>query len=337
MKSVFCLFLLFSMSVLGESSVEQKPLADTEPLAVKAPLVNNNPVSVTDSLGRIVSLPKPAARVIALAPHIVENVYSAGAGEQLVGVVSYSDYPAAATDIPIVGGYKSFSLETILTLQPDLVLMWASGNGMKVVDQLLNLGIAVYIDELAELNDVAQSVRDIGVLTGHSAHADKNAHEYISSLDNLRARYAGKPPVTMFYQVWNEPLQTLNGEHIINDVIELCGGQNIFFDAEVLAPKVGLESIIHLDPEAIVASGMGEARPEWLDDWQRWPRLQAVRNDNLYFVAPDTFQRHTFRILLGARTLCTQLDQVRDKRLSQSRSSAPSIHDNATNSDDSKR
>ncbi|MEM8500336.1 MAG: cobalamin-binding protein [Pseudomonadota bacterium] len=268
-------------------------------------------VEVTDFLGRKVVLIEPAKRVIALAPHIVENVYSAGAGDQLVGVVSYSNYPDAAQSIPIVGGYKSFSLEAILTLKPDLILMWASGNGMKALSQLEALDLAVYVDELHKLEQIATSIRDIGLLTGHHAEADANAAKFLEGLAQLRVRYDNSSSVSMFYQVWNEPLQTLNGEHIINDVIELCGGRNIFADAVVLAPKISLESVIVGNPDAIVASGMGEARPEWLDEWHSWPALSAVKNDHLFFVPPDILQRHTPRILLGARQLCGQLEQVR--------------------------
>lgn len=271
-------------------------------------------VEVIDFLGRKVSLDKPAQRVIALAPHIVENVYSAGAGDQLIGVVSYSNFPEAAQSLPIVGGYKSFSLETILALKPDLVLMWASGNGMKALAQLESLNLPVYVDELSELEQIAKTIRDIGVLTGHADEANQTASTFIEELEQLRKQYANAQPVSTFYQVWNEPLQTLNGEHIINDAIELCGGSNLFANEIVLAPKVSLEAIIVGDPEAIVASGMGTARPEWLDEWLSWPNLKAVRNKHLFFIPPDVFQRHTARILLGTQQLCRQLQTVRDAK-----------------------
>ena len=292
-------------------------------------------VEVRDSLGRRVTLPKPAARVVALAPHIVENVFSAGAGDHLVGVVSYSNYPAAANKIPIVGGYKSFSVEAIVAMKPDLVLMWGSGNGMKALNQITMLDIPVYVDELEELEEVAKSVRDIGILTGNAQRAERHSTDYLHILEKLRNEYSQKTPVTLFYQVWNEPLQTLNGQHIINDVIELCGGENVFSDAKVLAPKVGLESIIMRDPEAIVASGMGEARPEWLDDWQKWPSLAAVQNDNLFFIPPDILQRHTFRILSGAEMLCLQLDSVRDQRQKSTKGASPFMREAMMARDDS--
>lgn len=272
------------------------------------------PVVVQDFLGREVRLATPAKRIVALAPHIVENVYSAGAGEQLVGVVAYSNYPEQALALPQVGGYRSFSLEALLALEPDLVLMWASGNGAATLSQIEALGLPVYVDELSKLEDIAKSLVDIGRLSGHADTATAEANAFLQRLARLSSQYRQQQPVSMLYQVWNEPLQTLNGDHIINDVIELCGGRNVFADALALAPKIGLESVFERDPQAIVASGMDEARPEWLDEWLQWPRLQAVSGNNLYFVPPDLLQRHTVRLLDGAEILCQSLAQARAKQ-----------------------
>lgn len=286
-------------------------------LLIVAGAVWSKPVTVTDFWGREVSLAQPAQRIIALAPHIVENVFTAGAGEQLIGVVAYSDYPEAALVTPKVGGYRSFSVEKILSMQPDLVIAWASGNGSAVVSQLEGLGLPVYVDELSNLTDIAEAVRDIGVLTGNELPANKAANQFLARLGSLEHQYRQQSPVQVLYQVWNEPLQTLNGEHIISDVIELCGGRNVFADATALAPKIGLESVFKRNPEAIVASGMGEARPEWLDEWLQWPGLKAVKGNNLYFVPPDLLQRHTVRLLDGAEILCKSLATARAKRANE--------------------
>ncbi|MFK7730877.1 MAG: cobalamin-binding protein [Pseudomonadales bacterium] len=280
--------------------------------ASSAGVVLANPIEVTDFLGRNLQLQAPAERVIALAPHIVENVYSAGAGDKLVGVVSYSNFPKEAQSIPIVGGYKSYSVETIIALKPDLILMWASGNGDKALQQLSALGFTVYVDELSSLDDIAKFVQHIGQMTGTEDTANESVNEYVQELTSLRDEHSQSAAVSVFYQVWNEPLQTINGKHIINDVIGLCGGKNIFSDAAVLAPKISLESVIVADPQVIVASGMDEARPEWLDDWRKWPQLQAVKREHVYFIPPDLLQRHTFRLLQGAQQLCSQLTEVRE-------------------------
>ena len=268
-------------------------------------------ITVQDFAGREVTLAQPARRIVALAPHIVENLYSAGAGDRLVGVVSYSNYPAQAVEIPRVGSAAAFSMEQIVALQPDLVVMWGSGNGMQTLTQLRELGIPVYVSELRRLSDVPGSIRRLGQLTGTTAVSEPEAQRIEGEFNALQNRYIGRKQLGVFYQIWNEPLQTVNGEHLISEVIALCGGRNIFSDASSLAPRISIESVLLRDPDAIVASGMGEARPEWLDQWRSYPSLWAVRNNALFFINPDHVQRPTARVLLGAGRLCQQLDSLR--------------------------
>ncbi|WP_111640954.1 cobalamin-binding protein [Marinimicrobium alkaliphilum] len=271
------------------------------------------PIEVTDELGRSVTLSRPAQRIVALAPHIVENVYSAGAGDRLVGAVSYSNYPPEAEQLPRVGSYKAASVEQILALQPDLVMMWESGSSRDTLRQLERMGIAVYVGEPNELEDVAEAIRHIGVLAGTETVAEQSAERYLERLAQLRATYSEAESVSVFYQVWNQPLQTLSGQHLISDVIRLCGGRNIYADAASIAPVVNMESLLDRNPAVIVASGMGEERPQWLDEWRDWPGLTAVRHDNLFFVPPDLIQRHTARILDGAALFCEHIDTARQR------------------------
>jgi len=267
--------------------------------------------SVEDFAGRTVTLKKPAQRIVALSPHIVENVFSAGAGEKLIGAVSYSNFPPEASDIPQVGSYNAFSLEHIVALKPDLVIMWGSGNGMATLQKFEALNIPVYVSELRALDDVPESIRRIGALAGTTAVSELEAQRIESAIADMRNRYGKSRNLNVFYQIWNEPLQTINGEHLISQVIQLCGGKNVFTDAVSLAPQISLESIFLRNPDAIVASGMGAARPEWLDVWRKYPSLSAVKSNALFFVDPNHIQRPTARILLGAQSLCSQLDQLR--------------------------
>jgi iron complex transport system substrate-binding protein len=268
-------------------------------------------MTVQDFAGREVTLEQPARRIVALAPDIVENLYSAGAGDRLVGAVSYSNYPQQANEIPEVGSYNAFSLEKILALHPDLVVMWGSGNGMQTLSKLEGLGIPVYVSELRKLSNVSESIRRLGKLAGTANIAEAEANRIERELESLRTRYGARRSLGVFYQIWNDPLQTVNGEHLISEVISLCGGVNVFSDASALAPRISVESVLLRNPDAIVASGMGEARPEWLDQWQAYPSLKAVAGDALFFINPDHLQRPTARIVLGAQRLCQQLDQIR--------------------------
>lgn len=268
------------------------------------------PVEVIDDVGRKVTLAQPAQRIVALAPHIVEVVYAVGSGEKLVGAVNYSDFPESAKLLPRVGTYKAFSAEAILRLNPDLILAWHSGNGPQRIAPIEALGIPVYFSEPRTLEDIGSAMEKIGVLSGAS-HYRQARQEFQTTLDTLTEQYSQQQPVSVFYQVWNKPLQTLNGGHLISDVIRLCGGRNVFEDAKILAPQVSVESILRLNPQVIIASGMGEARPEWLDEWQRWPMLQAVKHQQLKFIPPDLIQRHTPRVLQGAQMMCEHLQAAR--------------------------
>ncbi|MFT5082142.1 MAG: iron complex transport system substrate-binding protein [Lentisphaeria bacterium] len=269
---------------------------------------------VSDYLGRELVLQKPAERVIALAPHIVENMYAAGAGDTLVGVVDYSDFPEQARLLPKVGIISAFSVETIVALKPDLVIVWYSGRGALVLDQLERLGLTTYASDPRTLKDISRSIRDYGILTANEGAADKSASDYDTRLATLKRQYENSPTVSVLYQIWNDPLQTLNGEHIVSDVIEVCGGRNIFFDAPTIAPRISLETVIQRNPEVILASGIGAERPPWLDHWKRFASLNAVASDSLYNVPPDIIQRHTPRILEGIQRICEQLENARGKR-----------------------
>ena len=270
------------------------------------------PVTVVDFLGRTVTLEAPAQRIVALAPHSVENLYAAGAGDKLVGAVNSSDYPPQATEIPRVGSFNAYSLETIASVEPDLIIIWGSGNGSRTMAKLETLGIPVFVSEPRHLEDIPRDIRALGVLTGTTSVSELEARRIERRLEELRQRYSGKQTLKVMYEIWNDPLQTVNGEHLISQVISLCGGHNIFADVDALAPRINIESVLALQPQAIIASGLRDTRPHWLDEWQAYPTLSAVAGGGLFFVNPDYLERPTARVLLGAQSLCEQLDRLRD-------------------------
>ncbi len=270
-------------------------------------------IVVTDYINRTIELEKPASRIVALSPHIVENIFSAGAGEQLVGVVDYSNYPPHAQDLVNVGSSMAINLETLVALQPDLVIAWGSGTSQHTLSKLTQLGFKVYIDEPSALSDIAKSIRDIGRLTGNSNIADQVTDNFMRQISQISSLYQGATKIDVFYQVWNKPLQTINGKHIINSVIELCGGRNIYAGEPSIAPVINIESILDRDPEVIIASGTNKNRPAWLDDWQQWNEITAVGNNHLFSINPDHIQRHSLRLLLGIDALCSHLEAVRNQ------------------------
>jgi iron complex transport system substrate-binding protein len=271
-------------------------------------------VAVTDDLGERVALAAPARRIVSLAPHVTELLFAAGAGAQVVGTVDYSDYPPEARAIRRVGGYSALDFEAILALKPDLLVGWASGNGPDTLQRLRQLGIPVFASQPGALPELGATIEKLGALAGTPVAADRAAAEFRARLGALRARYAGRDEVSVFYAIWNRPPITVSDAHLISDVIRLCGGRNVFGRLRALAPTVNEEDVVRADPEAIVASGVGDEPPEWLDDWKRWPRLTAVARGNLYVVPPQLIQRATPRVLDGAERLCAALDDARRKR-----------------------
>ena len=275
-------------------------------------------IEVIDDAGQRIHLEQPARRLVSLAPHVTENLFSAGVGDRVVGTVNYSDYPEAARAIPQVGGYDNFNIELIHALKPDLIIAWQEGNQLIQVEQLQTLGYTIYIDYPRDFESrarrLARPCRNFGILTANEATADMAAGSLLDSMRDLRAVYGGQDPVTVFYQVWSVPLITVNDRQIIGQSISLCGGTNIFARLDKLTPTVNLEDVLVADPEIIIASGMDEQRPEWLDEWNRWPFLRAVRDSHLYFIPPDIIQRHTVRLVEGTSLLCEQIHQVRTGR-----------------------
>jgi len=268
-------------------------------------------ISVVDDLGNTVTLQGPAKRIVSLAPHITETLYAAGAGDNIIATVRYSDYPPAALDIPIIGSYKEVSYESLLSMNPDLVIAWASGNGDEITARIRSLGLTVFLDEPRELEDIASSLRRFGKLTGNEEIAEIEAASFMKKLTVLRQDYNEDEILDVFYQVWNDPLTTLNGDHLISNIIRLCGGRNIFADVIPLAPIVNAESVLTADPQVIVVSGMGNDRPEWLDEWKVWPGLAANDNGQLHYIPPDLLQRNSPRVIQGAQLLCGILSKAR--------------------------
>ena len=269
------------------------------------------PISVIDDLGQRVTLQQPARRIVALAPHLVENLYAIGAGGRVVGTVEWANYPEAAKAIPRIGNFQSFSTEAVLALKPDVVLLWASGNGQGAMRRLQGLGLKVYASEPRSLDSVAKTLRDLGMLVGRHAQADTIATAFSNRYAGLKTRFAAADPVAVFYQVWHDPLQSINGDHLISAVIELCGGHNVFAEAPALAPKISVESVLARDPELIVSSDDGAGLRQF---WAPWTRLRAVRDQRLISIDAALLQRQTPRLLDGAQALCEHIDSVRQAR-----------------------
>jgi iron complex transport system substrate-binding protein len=257
----------------------------------------------------------PARRIISLAPNLTELTFTAGAGEKLVGVDQYSDFPEAARAIPRIGDAFRVDFERVLSLRPDVVLAWDTGTSAGVIERLRDLKVTVQPLSTQRLADVGKALREIGRLAGTSATADAAAREFEQRIAALRAEYAGRTVLAVFLQVNDKPLYTVNGQQIMSEIVELCGGRNVFAQLDKFAPEVGIEAVIAANPQVIVATDYSGGAGA-LAQWQRWPNIAAVKNGNIYNLPPDDVTRATTRLARGAAELCRTLESARRKQQS---------------------
>ncbi len=283
-------------------------------LVVLAVLPASASVTVVDDVGRTVTLAQPARRVVSLAPHVTELLFAAGGGARVVGAVNYSDYPEAAKKLPQVGSYNKLDFERVLALKPDLLVVWHSGNPVRQVEQLERLGIPVYHSEPGRLAQIGDSLLRMGRLLGTEPAAQAAARDYGDRIAALKARYSGRPQVTVFYQVWPKPLYTLNDDHIASDMVRLCGGRNLFGALKTIAPEVGVEAVIEGDPEVILVGGRDNPADPGGKMWQAFKGMTAVRRDNIFTIDGDLTNRAGPRTAEGAAQLCAMLEEARGRR-----------------------
>ena len=203
-------------------------------------------------------------------------------------------------------------------MKPDLIVVWRHGNALRQIDRLRELHVPLFFSEPHRLDDIPVTIDKLGILLGTSAEANKASNAFRHDITNLRTRYASQPPVSVFYQVWDDPLMTLNGTHIVSEVIELCGGRNVFADLKPLVPTISTEAVLAADPEAIVTATPGATSSEHalpsLDTWRKWPSMKAVARGNLFGIDGDLINRPTPRLAVGAAALCVDLEAARTRR-----------------------
>jgi len=271
-------------------------------------------IRVTDDNGQTLVLQAPARRIISLAPHTTELLFAAGAGTRIVGADRYSDHPPEARKIPRIGDSSLLDIERIVALKPDLIVVWLHGTPERQLSKLRALRIPVFHNEPRTLADISRSLAQLGRLAGTEAYAEKAAGDFAAAVAELRSQYAGRPPVTLFYQLWTNPLLTINREHLISDVVRLCGGTNIFSDLKALVPTVSVEAVVAAKPEVIVTTSGEFSNDEAFRVWKKFPSMRAVARNAFIILDSGTISRHSPQILDGARLLCQRLDLVRGQR-----------------------
>ena len=251
-------------------------------------------------------------RIVSLSPHITELLFAAGAGDRVVGVDDSSDYPAAVAGIARVGEPAALDVEGLLKLRPTLIVLWDSGTPPRSKAELERLHLSIYVTEQRHLDDIGAALLEFGRLAGTEAKAADAARSYRAELEQLRERYAARPRLKVFYQVWDRPLYTLAGGQVVNEVLSLCGGDNVFAGLSTLAPSIDKEAVLTRNPDVILIGATGAEGARQALDWNQYPSLGAVQGHHVYTVDPSLSGRMAPRILQGVREICGLLDAARD-------------------------
>jgi len=267
---------------------------------------------VRDDLGRRVTVPPPPLRIVSLAPGATEMLFAAGAGSQVLATVEYSDEPPAARRVPRIGDVAAVDLERLVALQPDVVVLWAGGGNPAQREKIHGLHIPIYEQQVVRLNDIPAAVRRLGVLAGTTAVADRDAQELEARLAALEATYghSGARAPTVLMQVWNRPIYTVGGAHLMSDALTLCGARNVFGDLREGGPVVDPEAVIARDPDIIIAAAPPGEGASWVQDWMRLQGLSAVRNHRVVPFEDQALSRLGPSVIGATEALCRLIAKV---------------------------
>jgi iron complex transport system substrate-binding protein len=238
-------------------------------------------------------------------------LYAAGAGHCLVGTIAHSDEPAEAAKVPIVGDAETLDFEQLIALRPTVVVVAVDVVQRVRIDRIRALKIPVYQVHVTRLSDMPDSVQRLGELAGTVAIAASKADELRAELDAIRIRYRDRTPLRVLYQIWDQPIYTIGGRHVISDALELCGAKNIFSDLDTAAPAVTREATVLRNPDLIIVSSPPGTSSEWLAQWRRFPAMTAVRNGRLLAYSDERLDRMGPSVFAAAANLCELIDRAR--------------------------
>ncbi len=254
---------------------------------------------------------KSPLRIIALAPHIVENLYAVGAGDLIVGTTEHADYPESAKTIPRIGNYARLNIEEILAKSPDVVIAWQTGNPSDDLAKLKKLGINIIYSQPNEIEDVAKELLSFGVLTNNAALGEKKSQQFLAELKTIKETYQDKSPIIVFFELWPQPLTTTANNSWSQQQLNVCQVINPFIESATDYPQVNLEDVVLKAPKIIIQpSSHGINAPDRVN-WQQWPDMPAVKNKAFIHTNADKLHRMTARSLEELASLCQKIDQFR--------------------------
>ncbi|MDG1582181.1 cobalamin-binding protein [Pseudomonas sp. GOM6] len=247
-----------------------------------------------------------AERVVSLAPSMSEIMLELGAESRLVGMLDGGERPAGLADLPTVGRFGSLDVESLLSLKPDLILLTPGSLSDAQRQQLTDLGLALYLNEARDFDQLAEAFAEIGARVGQPERGADLRAQFRDGMQALRQRYRRSPAVPVFYQIWHQPLYTIGTRQLIGEALQVCGARNVFADLTLPAPQVSVEAVLARAPEVILGGSGAE-----LQHWQAWPQLPAVRLRQVWTVPDKGLERPSFQMLAATARLCEQLAQAR--------------------------
>ena len=267
-----------------------------------------------DDAGDKITLGAAPCRIVSLAPGTTAMLFAAGAGPCVIGTIAHSDEPAEAARVPVVGDAETLDFEQLIGLRPTVVVVAVDVVQRVRIDRIRALGIPVYQVHVTRLAQMPESLRRLGSLAGTEAAADRKADELAAELAALDARYRNRAPFRVLYQIWDRPIYTIGGRHVISDALGLCGAVNVFADLETAAPAVTREAAVLRNPELILASAPPGAADEWLAEWRKFPALAAVRDGQLVSHVDARIDRMGPSVIAATGQLCAVIDAARGAR-----------------------
>jgi ABC-type Fe3+-hydroxamate transport system substrate-binding protein len=239
---------------------------------------------VTDELGRSVAIPDHPHRLVCLMPNVVDDVYALGAGADVVAVPDYTKYPSQANHKPSIGLPLNPSIETIVSLHPDLALASGDLNRMTTVNELEKLGIPVFVVNPHSIQGIYKSIESLGRALDREQAADKLVSSLRQREARVRQRAQGKPNTKVLMLVWYDPIVTPGKDAYITNMIEIAGGNSITADIPQEWPEVSLEFVLGRAPEALLIVRGSKVSVDAIRNRAGWLSLPAIRNNRTYYV-----------------------------------------------------
>jgi iron complex transport system substrate-binding protein len=240
--------------------------------------------TVTDEMGRKVVVPDHPHRVICLMPTVTDTVFALGAGDDVVGISDYTKYPAAALKMPSVGDLIKPSIETILSLRPDLVIGTQPKGPMEVTDQLERAGIPIFLVSPHGIAGIFHSIESIGMALNRAPQADALVHSLQQRVDAVRVRTKSLPAPRVFMPIWYDPITTIGKNAFITEVIEAAGGRSVTDDLSTEWPQISMEIALERAPDALLLVRGGKTTLKVLEDRPGWSSMTAVKAHRVYYV-----------------------------------------------------